>query len=106
MTKTRKIALAMFSALLAISVFVSALFGFGVIGNFAHAEPVSITMKDGAALRLSSDPALGFYATLDSNNAAYTYGMLIVDSKDVEKNNITLTTSSGFLRRPQDNSEM
>ena len=37
MTKTRKIALAMFSALLAISVFVSALFGFGVIGNFANA---------------------------------------------------------------------
>lgn len=95
MTKTRKIALAMFSALLAISVSVSALFGFGVIKTSANAEPMPITMM-GTALRLSEQPALGFYAELGSYDGAYTYGMLIVDSKDVEKNNITGNYHANF----------
>ncbi len=96
MTKTKKIALAMFSALLAVCVAFSALIGFGAFDDKADAESVQITMVDGAALRLSDEPALGFYATLDSNNAAFTYGMLIVDSEEVKNNKISNNYHANF----------
>jgi len=96
MTKTKKIAITLFSMAVAVCMALSMLFGFGVIGNKVGAESVQITMVDGAALRLSEQPALGFYATLDSNNEAFSYGMLIVDSEEVKDNNITSNYHSNF----------
>ncbi len=96
MTKTKKIAITLFSAVVAVCMAFSMLLGFGVLGNKVSAESVQITMVDGAALRLSEQPALGFYATLDSNNEAFSYGMLIVDSEEVKNNNITSNYHSNF----------